>query len=203
MHLYYADTIALDLFGRLKPLCDRIKVAGSVRRRCEEVKDIELVLIPKTERRIEKDLFGGELDKGTMISPEFVKEIKGLGKVMKGKPDGRYMQIELTHQVEGKDQKTNIDLFMPQAEDYFRQLAIRTGSAEYAKTKIAYAWRKKGWVGTPEGLRLEKECQQVAEKTWKLRPDVYTPTLPPVWQSEEEFFRWLGVQYLKPFERNR
>lgn len=77
-----------------------------------------------------------------------------------------------------------IDLFMPLEHDYYRQLAIRTGSAEYSK-KIASAWVKKGYVGTSKGLQLVS----------KIHNEI------PTWKSEREFIEWLGMDYLHPTER--
>lgn len=86
-----------------------------------------------------------------VIIQNFVELVKSLGRVIKGKPDGRYMQIELP-------QRINLDLFMPEADDYFRQYAIRTGSAEYAAYTIAGGWRKIGWCGSDQGLRKTSDC---------------------------------------------
>ncbi|GAI67541.1 unnamed protein product, partial [marine sediment metagenome] len=47
MELEQAQEIADDLLKRLYPYCQRIEVAGSVRRQKPEVGDIELLCIPK------------------------------------------------------------------------------------------------------------------------------------------------------------
>lgn len=52
-----ADKLVVELF----PLCDRIEIAGSIRRHCDLVGDIEIVAIPKIEKRVKpggEDLFG-------------------------------------------------------------------------------------------------------------------------------------------------
>lgn len=46
-----AYQIATEIRTRLAPVCERIEIAGSVRRGKEEVKDIELVCIPKKRTR--------------------------------------------------------------------------------------------------------------------------------------------------------
>jgi len=97
----------------------------------------------------------------------------------------------------------NLDLFMPEPHDYYRQLAIRTGSAEYAQKVIASGWRRIGWVGTENGLRLEKECYPKdlggGKKKWICAKQA--PTLPPVWESEEAFFSWLNVEWVEQNNR--
>ena len=93
-----------------------------------------------------------------------------------------------------------LDLFMPQSQDYYRQLAIRTGSAQYAHYVIANGWLHKGWCGTELGLRLQKDCletrQPDGKSKWKLVNE--SGDLPPAWQSEEEFFAWLNIPYVCP-----
>ena len=51
------QALAAELLAVLDPLCDRIEIAGSIRRRKETIGDVELVCVPKTEWR-EAGLFG-------------------------------------------------------------------------------------------------------------------------------------------------
>ena len=48
MELYEARVITEDLLAYQRPYCERIEIAGSVRRRRPQVNDIEIVCIPKT-----------------------------------------------------------------------------------------------------------------------------------------------------------
>jgi DNA polymerase/3'-5' exonuclease PolX len=185
MDLTLATQYAKDIHATLSPHCEIINLVGSVRRKKPQVKDIEFVCIPKKEF-LKTDLFGGGK---TIVSEDFGNAINLLSKqIVKGNVEGRQMAI-ITHN------GTKLDLFMPQPHDYYRQLAIRTGSSEYSHFIIAKAWTKKGWVGTKDGLRLRNDCT--------LQNDVWIcvnkkPTLPPVWKSEEEFFQWIDVKYLHP-----
>jgi len=54
----------------------------------------------------------------------------------------------------------NLDLFVPQRHDYYRQYATRTGSGDYSYKVIASAWVSKGWVGTPDGLHKREDCSE-------------------------------------------
>ena len=57
--LSVADTIASETIAKLLPYCNRISVAGSIRRRKPEIGDIELVATP---RAYDVDMFGATLE---------------------------------------------------------------------------------------------------------------------------------------------
>jgi DNA polymerase/3'-5' exonuclease PolX len=183
-----AHAIAERIRHFLQPHCEpgRFHIAGSIRRMKADIGDIEVVCIPLKEKR-STDLFGGTKE---IICNGFsfgITEI--MEEIIKGKLDGRMMQIKLKGGM-------MLDLFLPAAEDYFRQLAIRTGSASYSHEVIAKAWFKKGWCGTADGLRKQSECTGGGKYPWKCKKE--KPTMPPVWQSEGEFFTWLGLEYIDP-----
>lgn len=196
-----AKKIAIDIGKKLVPYCNGLNIAGSIRRSKPEVHDIEIVCVPKKVRIGSIDLFGDDTRK-EIVNQDFENIVLNLGKVIKGKPSGRMMQIEIDNPFLSPP-KIMLDLFMPQPHDYFRQYAIRTGSADYSHKVIANGWIRKGWVGTTDGLRLESECigiKNAEQKTiWKC--NVKKPTLPPAWKDEKEFFEWLGIQYLPPHMR--
>lgn len=186
--------IASEIYQLLAPHSEIIHVAGSIRRKMQEVHDIEILAYPK--RAITSvDLFGKY--EQTACSEFFEALYTKVAVIVKGKPDGRYMQMIL------KNRKT-LDLFLPDRSDYYRQLAIRTGSSAYSTNVIAAAWVRKGWVGAGEhGLRRKEDCQtyQSGDKTkWKCIN--LNGELPPEWESEEDFFKWLEVRYESPINRN-
>lgn len=185
-----AYQIAKEIEKALSPNCSVINIAGSIRRQKKEVGDIEIVCLPLMEES--KDLFGNkEFD---FVSPAFQMEVTNLGDIIKGKTDGRYIQIAL----HGKN--IQLDLFMPQPHDYYRQFTIRTGSADFVFRNIASGWKRIGWCGTEDGLRLMSECTETdlgnGKSKWKC--STVNPTLPPIWKSEQEFFEWVQVEHIKP-----
>lgn len=196
-----AKIMAIDAGNKLFPWCDRINIAGSIRRGKSDVGDIEIVCQPKMIVKGTVTLFG-EDDRKLIVHPDFESTVLKLGKVIKGNPGGRMMQIELEYPFGGV-KTVMLDLFMPKPYDYFRVFAIRTGSADYSAKVIASGWRKNGWVGTENGLRLEDECYGSkgldGKVKWRCVAD--NPTLPPVWESEQEFFKWVDIQYLPPHVR--
>jgi len=71
--------------------------------------------------------------------------------------------------------------------DFYRQLAIRTGSANYSKS-IATKWSKLGYVGTDEGLK-HKSLNMEFEK-------------PISFISEKQFFEFLEMPFVEPKNRH-
>lgn len=194
MELRKALHIAGQVVDALAPHCDIINIAGSCRREKPEVKDIEVVALPKMVST--PDLFG---ESDVMARPRAFKDIVlSLGKVIKGNPYGRYIQTEMIT----SEGKINLDLFLPEPEDYYRQFAIRTGSAEWTARFIAGGWVKLGWCGTDQGLRMQNECHGERgpdhKMHWKCIRARSEQTLPPHWKSEEEFFEWLKIGWIPP-----
>ncbi|MCX7848123.1 MAG: hypothetical protein N2595_08875 [bacterium] len=187
-----AQEIAFNILNILASHCEKIHIAGSVRREVSFVKDIEIVCQPK--EIVLKDMFGQ--DEGVVRDFEFSRKVLEIGEIVKGNTDGRYMQIKLP-------QGINLDLFMPIADDYFRQLAVRTGPPEYSHFVIARGWLKMGWVGTEEGLRRIEDCQQVQNGSGKSKWKIINKNgvRPPAWKSEEEFFDWINVKWVEPNKR--
>lgn len=196
MNINRALPIALDVVGKLKPHCVRIDIAGSIRRKQSEVGDIEVVCQPKT--MAVTDLFA-EIEEPAGLQLEYrTKEFRfavhELGVIASGNTaTGRHVKVMLP-------QGIKLDLFIPQAHDYYRQLAIRTGPAEYSHRVLARAWTHKGWVGTRDGLRRANQCSCDARRiSWTcVEP---SPTLPPAWRSEQEFYAFLGLPYTWPDRR--
>lgn len=196
MILHEAKSIAIDICYKLQPFTTRINIAGSIRRKKPEVKDIEIVLTPTIIQSSYKDLFGA-VKTSNIVSPDFTQVIDSLGKIEKGNSCGRYMKIVLP-------QGINLDLFIPDPPDFYRQYAIRTGSADYSFKVITHGWRKIGWVGSDLGLRLEKDCVETKQPDGKSKWTCVRNknNTPPAWESEGEFFDWLGVKMVAPELRN-
>jgi len=184
-----AIKVANRIVELLTPHCSIIHIAGSIRRQKSEVKDIEIVCLPK-KMFTPTDLFGG----GVFTPIEsFTESVAAMTeKVVKGSTAGRYTQVILKGGM-------TMDLFLPQEHDYYRQLAIRTGSATYSANVIAYGWKRLGWVGTEDGLRKRSDCTEMKGGKWVCINQ--HAEKPPHWKSEEEFFQWLLVPYQEPKAR--
>lgn len=191
MNLSHAQKIAVATCTLLQPYCDKIHIAGSIRRKKAEVKDVEIVCLPKTEAITTNDLFGSGEPKYDIITG-FTTTVLSLGEVVKGNTRGRYMQIKMP--------EITLDLFMPLADDFYRQYAIRTGSAEYAQKVIATGWKKIGWCGSDIGLRRIEDCSEHKQPDGKIKYkcERNKNNLPPIWVSEEQFFQWINVPFIAP-----
>lgn len=119
--LYEAELIALSVKDKLTPYCSRIEIAGSIRRRCRTVGDIEIVAIPKP-----------------WLLWDFIVTTNTLGKNIKGHQGGVYKQIMLPQHIK-------LDLFLASLENWGLILAMRTGSADYSRNVLATGWAIKGY----------------------------------------------------------
>jgi len=130
MKLTQATEIAERIKSELAPFCDRIEIAGSIRRRKPEVGDIEIVCIPK---RVEEEL----LFSNKVVHPKF-SELVNRWPAVKGKPTGKYTQRLLPENI-------FLDLFMADADNWGLIFSIRTGSSAFSHHVLAAGWCHAGY----------------------------------------------------------
>lgn len=128
MELERAKAIADEVVKRLSPYCERIEVAGSVRRQKPVVKDIDLVLITRDRRSLDMEL---------MRMGKY--KIAGM----------KVARIEM--------ESITLDIYFATPETFATLLLIRTGSAEN-NIRLATRAKRKGWrlAASGEGLFNEK-----------------------------------------------
>ncbi len=191
MKFVEAKNISDRVIEAISPYCDICLVAGSIRRQKPDVGDIEVVAIARTIEGHSHNLFSTTTF--SIVDPKFTSKVNSLGEIIKGNSQGRYMQITLPERI-------NLDLFLPDRVDFWRQYAIRTGSAEYAQKFIASAWRRKGWCGSDKGLRKMVDCEKIPTPDKKGKWKCVNPNaeLPPAWTSEKDFYLWAGIDYIEP-----
>lgn len=127
MNIDKAENIANKYVELLKPFCKRIEIAGSIRRRKPEVKDIEIVCI-----------------RNTKYLAKFCDTVNSL-RVLKGLPVGRYVKMSL-------EEGIALDLFMCFEINWGYIYAIRTGSADFSHLVLAASWVKQGFKGNDGNL---------------------------------------------------
>lgn len=176
MPLSKAKAIAERFCNYLTPFCSQISIAGSVRRECETVGDIEFVVTAKDEFSMGQAF--------PMGYPCLTINGARLKKFY-------YPEKEL-----------HMELYITTQADYGRILAIRTGSSYFSHVALAMQWNRRGLCGTVDGLRYKRECDHKGT-TWKIKPEYKNcPTLPPIFATEMQFFEFIGVNYIHPRERS-
>lgn len=138
MKLDQAQEIAEKVKEELAPHCFRIEIAGSIRRRKSEVKDIEIVAIPKP---FEVGLFQSGI--ATVVN-QWQK--------VKGELPCKYTQRILSEGIK-------LDLFFAERGNWGLIYAIRTGSADYSHKVLANEWVRRGYKS--EGGYLTHRGNQV------------------------------------------
>ena len=122
-----AQKVAVAIVKRLSPYCQKIEVAGSIRRRKPWVNDVDLVLIPN-------DLWN------------LHHNIMGLGPVkMSGSKIMRVMVGDI-----------QVDIYFATPETWATLLLIRTGSAQN-NVRLASLAKKRGWHLAASGDGLFNE----------------------------------------------
>lgn len=150
MELEKAEEIAHDFIKETLPYCDRIGIAGSIRRKKPEVRDIEIVAIPKIEIR------QGMFDK---IENRHIGFIKALMRypIIKGSPEtGKYIQLQLPG--------IKLDLFLATPLNWGYIFAIRTGGAEFSRLVLACGWVRTGYKGINGMLENVKTGEKIIIK---------------------------------------
>lgn len=113
--------IADKIVSELNPYCERCEIAGSIRRKKPDCKDIEVVIIPR-----QKDL-------------NKLSDVVNSWHKVKGDITGKYTQRILP-------QGIRLDLFIANRDNWGLIYAIRTGSAEFSFRILACGWKKKGYT---------------------------------------------------------
>ena len=138
-----AYAIALRILKELKPHCERIEIAGSIRRKKTFVKDIEIVAIPKP---YEVGLFQSG-----------IANVVSKWEKVKGELPCKYTQRILPDGIK-------LDLFFAEPGNWGYIFAIRTGSAEFSRNVLALGWKLKGYRGEKGWLIKDKSTHAIPEE---------------------------------------
>lgn len=189
-----ALSLAQNLIADLEPFCERIQIAGSLRRGVSEVKDIEIVAIPKPEETIEhRDLFGEllEVEYRCSLNGELEKRFAHGGwtwrkdtEVLRWGP--RYKRLR-------HESEICCDLFITDAKRWGYQLAIRTGPAKFSQALVMLALRQRMHC-TDSLLHQHPKYGQACPKGEDCPLIIPTP-------EEKDFLEALGLPWIEPSER--
>lgn len=182
--LSIAKKVADELVERLRSSCVQIEVAGSIRRRCRWVHDIEIVAEPWLEIGLATDLFG---EANAFYHSRLDDALADLQdeQVLRSFPGARHGERFKQFAVAPLGIKMDLFVVRPPAQ-WGSLLAIRTGPAHYSH-----------WLVTPrrQGGALPSNLRHKDGGIYD--GDELIPT-----SSEDEFFRVLGIEPApKPWER--
>jgi DNA polymerase/3'-5' exonuclease PolX len=180
-----AREIAEDLVVELGPFCERIEIAGSLRRQRHTVNDIELVAIPRWEEQPGPALLFGSppavsvnrLAVAVRASRKLVPADLASGKPREIRDDGRYWKLRLVTPA------VQVDLFVTTPERWGLILFIRTGPAEFGREALA-RWKRMTDGGFSRDAQLHDGGGRI----------VPTP-------EEHDVFRELGMSWIEPSGR--
>lgn len=163
-----AQNWAARLVEILRPHCDRVEVAGSIRREMPDCGDIDIVCIPKHDF----DLMGNP-DKPC---GGFISAVNQFDKLI-GNPDGKYTQRQLPEDVK-------LDLYMADPDNFGLLLAIRTGSADFnVKTLVR---------------GIERINHKMTEgHIYDFSNNVLNPVHVPI-REEVDLFNLIGIPFIEP-----
>lgn len=176
------EPMAGELVELLRPACRRVEIAGSIRRRRETVRDIELVAVPRT--RPVRDMFGRA---GAMVADELGELLDRLlaeGRVQM-RPPRRWGPRFKAMVYRG----VPVDLFsVLEPAQWGVVFCIRTGPAEFAHRLVKdrrYGGLLPPWATVRGGAIYHRQTGRLVE----------TP-------EEKDVFRVLGVEFIPPEARD-
>lgn len=179
MPLADAVAIASDLVEAMRPSCERIEIAGSVRRRKATIGDIEIVAIP----RFAADLLGQPRDSLLDLS---LTRLRHDGRLSRTKGGAHFQQFVIPNA------GCKLDLFTPSRATWGFVLFQRTGPAEWSHQAVT-PYGQVASTGRP-GL-LPPGMSAFRARLWRDGKEVPTP-------EEIDVFRALGLKWLEPWERS-
>lgn len=141
--------VAAEIVEALDPACERLRVAGSLRRGRPVVGDVELVFIPR--HTIEDDPADMFAKRRVDHAERAIEELLARGVLAKrldvnGRESWGPKNKLATHVATGMP----VDLFTATAANWWNYLVCRTGPAE-SNMQIAQAALAKGWQWHPYG----------------------------------------------------
>lgn len=186
MQLSTVLPIAEQLVDAMRPYAEQIQIAGSIRRQKAEVKDIEIVVVPRWDKEIQADgMFEHEVSVNRLHTwGELSASDMGLQWIKPGTPNvepwpikesGKYWRGYMA------EHDIKVDVFLAHPGNWGTILLIRTGSAEFSQAVMSHTLRK--GMRFTEG-HLENENG---------RP---VPT-----RTEESVFEALGLKWVEPQDR--
>lgn len=175
-----AMVIAEEIVERLKPKCERIEIAGSLRRQKPTVGDVEILFIPRMGLRA-VDMFDSVK---LSLADEEISAMLGDGTLSKRPSKTGTFAWGKLNKLALHRSWMPVDLFTATEENWANYLVCRTGPAEL-NTLIAMLGQGEGWKWAPYGSGFVQHGESRTMKT------------------EREVFEFVGLDYVEPHERTK
>ncbi len=199
MTLALGRQLADHLITLLAPVCERIEIAGSIRRGQREVHDIELVAIPRlVQHGGQLDLFGGvtnakinslldeKLD--LLLISDFIVKRPHLSTsdfiTAWGAKYKKFLVARDGKAITRLSTLVQVDLYITTAPQWGSIFTIRTGPAEFGHALVTY-------------IKNHTPYRQQDGGLIDIRTGTFVPT-----PEEQDYFAAVGLRYVPPEKRN-
>lgn len=172
MPLSQARRYAERIVEWIGPYCERLEIAGSIRRQRPTCGDVDIVCIPKVRQAV--DLLGQEVERANLCQgflQTYARESQGKARIVQA--GVKQLIVELP--------KCQLDLWFASESTFGTRLLSRTGSREH-NIWLCQQCVEAGLHWDPyEGLEREGVLIEAS--------------------TEEEMYRALGLEYIEPADR--
>lgn len=172
--------VARELCDRLKPHCEKLIVAGSLRRRKPDVGDVEILYVPRLEER-QADLLSTEM---VSLADEEITRMMADGTLTKRPSKTGGTAWGSKNKLAVHRTGMPVDLFRAAPESWWNYLVCRTGPAA-SNTRIATEAGKRGYRWNPYGSGYTRIADGAITAM----------------DSEEAVFAFVGLPYAEPWDR--
>lgn len=180
MKLADAQKVAEGVALLFAPFCERIEIAGSVRRLRPECGDIDLVAIPKF--REHRDLLGNVERRENLLRSNLVQYVRDNRKTAHWASGKEPQEDGKNFTILGR--RAQVDIFCATPATFATVLLTRTGSKEHNV-----------WIS--ERARARRAAFKASEGLWLHDRGLIHP------QTEHEFYSLLGLPFIEPPLRER
>lgn len=141
------EPLALKIIGAIEPYCDKVEVAGSIRRRKDKVNDIDVVVQPKPQSWVKA-----------------IEEIRRRFDAVTEKQGAKLATLYVPFASKHGEGYLQVDLYRASKRTWGILLLIRTGSAKHNIYLCNLAIRKGYRLAYSKGL-LNEKGEVIASKT--------------------------------------
>jgi DNA polymerase/3'-5' exonuclease PolX len=201
--------VADQIVSSLKPFCEKIEVAGSLRREKAMIGDIEIVAIPK---RIVQPGLMDDVSKSENELHRHLDYLVDQQKIAKHK-DARNRpswgkKLRKFVVTTSKGHRFKVDLFMCEEENWGNTMLIRTGSKDFSRwmvTRQDVRYNDLHHGAMPDDMRhrdgrLWEYTEDDEDYDWRALPiktewdffdAIHLPYIPPTVRQGDQWFAWL------------